>query len=808
MGAIWQDVRFGFRMLLKNPGFTALAVLALALGIGANTAVFSVAIAFLTKPVSFPNLDRLVVVLNVTPGQTDTDAVSPADYLDWKRQSVSFEDMTTMENAGLNLTGNGDPERMRGELVPSNFFSVLGASPALGRPFLPEEEQPGRDQEAILSNGLWRRRFASDPGIIGKVVTFNGKTYTVVGVMGDDFNFPASAQVWLPLAMSDQKRSVRGDHSLAPIARLKSGVSLRQAQAEMFTIEGRLQRQFPQTDQGWSVKVMPVGVFVSGEISVAYCRMLIGAVIFVLLIACANVANLLFARSAGRQREMAVRRALGATRLRIVRQLLTESLLLAGAGACVGLLAGVWSIGVIRSYMPPEVERFLPMWKHVRLEKDVFLYTVFVAVMAGIISGLAPAFQTSKPEIYEELKEGGRSSTSGHARQRLRSIFVIAEVALSLILMVGAGLMAKGVRALLSANPNLEPEKDLTMRISLPESRYKTPQQQSAFYEQVLRRFETIPGVESAAIASVVPFGNGGESDVISIQGRPAQPSEYRVANIESVNPDYFRMMKIPLREGRLLAGSDSTEQPLVAVVDQNLARRYFPGENPIGKFIKLGAEDSKSPWVKIVGIVGDIKYEPYERLDTPALYRPYQQYPQNLAYLAIRTKSDPTSFGAAARSQIAGVDPEQPVFDVTPLQAVISNRVIGVSYVAVILGVMGILALVLASIGVYGVMAYSVTERTHEIGVRLTLGAQQRDILRLVLTRGILLTGIGLLIGLPSSIALAQLMANLLYGVSAADVITFSGTTFLLCGITLLACYIPARHAMRVDPMVALRYE
>src|SRR5271168_1185196 len=807
---LWQDVRGGFRVLVKSPGVTGLAVLALALGIGANTAVFSVAIAVLQKPVSLPNAERLVAVMNLAPRETtEWSEVSPADYLDWKAQNQSFEAMTVMEGTPLNLTAQkGEPERLHGNLVPANFFEVLGAGPAMGRPFLAEEEQAGHDQEAILSYGLWQRRFAADREILGKVAIFNNKKHTIVGVTGKEFDFPQDSQALLPLTLGNEEKSNRSNHYLEPIARLKPGVSVRDAQAEMFTILGRIQQQFPMEEKEWSVWVMPLNVFVTGTITDAYCRMLIGAVVLLMAIACANVANLLFARSASRQREMAVRRAMGASRLRIVRQLLIESLLLAGAGACLGLVLGQWGIGLLRVYMPPEIEAHLSYWKHVRLEPDVFLYSVGVAFLAGIVAGLAPAFQSSKADVNEELKEGGRANTGGRARQRLRSVFVVAEVALSLVLLIGAGLMSKGSRNLMEAHQDLNPENVLTMRISLPESKYKTATQQAAFYEQVLRQLASIPGVQSSAVAVNVPFGNGEDPEVISIQGRPAQAGEYRLTHVQSIHPDFLPMMKIPLREGRLLSEEDGPEQPRVAVISQKLAQKFFPGENPLEKSFKIGGESSTNPWVKIVGIVGDTHYQPWNKDESPYFYLPYRQSPPRLATLALRTQGEATAFASAARSKIALVDPDQPVFAVSSLQTVISNQLLGLSYVAVMLAAVGIIALVLASIGVYGVMAYSVTERTHEIGVRVALGAQQGGVLRLVLRHGIVMTAIGLLIGLPLSVGLAQMLANLIYGVSNADFATFGGVTVLMCGITLLACYLPARRATRVHPLVALRYE
>jgi putative ABC transport system permease protein len=796
-------------MLLKSPGFSALAVAALALGIGANTAIFSVAIAFLKKPIAVPHRDRVVLVMNLAP-QVDQDwnTVAPADYFDWKNQTQSFEKMGAFKWADANLTGTGDPEKIQACLFSSNLLDVLEQSPVMGRGFLPSEETIGHDKVAILSYGLWQRRFGSDSHIVGKIAMLDGVSYTIIGVMSKEFNFPASAQIWLPMALRDKDQTVRSDHYLYPVARLKPGVSLRQAQAEMGTITNRIRQQFPREEEGWSVRVMPLDVFVSGVLADEYCEMLIVAVILVLLIACANVSNLLFARSVARQKEIALRRALGASRVRVVRQLLTESVLLAAAGAIIGLGLGYWAIGVIHYYMPPEVEKYLPMWKHVRLEQDVFWYTVAVALVAGLISGLAPAFQSSRADVQEELKEGGRGTTAGRGRQRLRSIFVVAEVSLSLILLVGAGLMSKGVGSLLVATQNLKSEKVLTMRANLPDAKYKTPQQQMQFFAQTLREFETIPGVSLATVSTMVPFGDGGDSDDISIEGRPLQLSEFRFANIVTANPDYFRLMKIPLRSGRLFSPSDGIDNPKVAVVSERFVEKYLHNENPLGKMIKRGKEDSKAALVQIIGVVGDIKYDPFERNEAPYVYFSFLQTPQSYSYMAFRTEGDPGSLVAAVRSRIAAVDPDQPIYDVMPLARVISNQVRGLSYVAVLLSALGCIALVLASIGVYGVMAYSVSERTHEIGVRMALGAGKKEILRVVLKRGILMTFIGLAIGLPLSIGLARLLAGLVFGVSAMDLSTFVFITALLCAITTVACYIPARRAMSVDPMVALRYE
>jgi putative ABC transport system permease protein len=804
-----QDVRYGLRILLRKPGFTTLAVLALALGIGANTAVFSVAMAFLRKPIALPGLDRLATVLSLAPQETvNWSPVSPADYLDWKAQSHSFEKVAAWKVNDVNLTGTGQPEKLVAGFVSANFFDTVGVMPASGRPFRAEEEQPGQDQEAILSYGLWERRFAGDPAVIGRTMLLDGKRYDIVGVAGPEFTFPVGVEILLPLALKPEEQTLRSERNLIPTVRLKAGVSLADVRAEMSIIEGRIAKQYPQTDANWSVKVLPLGTFVSGEQTNQYCLMLVGAVIFVMLIACANVANLLLARAASRHKEIALRQALGAGRFRIVRQLLTESVLLAILGAVFGLLFGQIGIGLLRYYMPPDVEKYLPMWKHVQLESDVFWYTVAVALLAGVISGLAPAFQTARSDIHDALKEGGRGNSEGRDRQRLRTIFVVAEVALSLILLVGAGLMSKGVRTLLVVNKNLEPQSILTMHVSLPESKYKTVQQQAAFFDQALPKLKSIPGVQAALVVTEVPYGGEEVDNSVSIQGRVARPGEFRNANVENVNPDYFRALHIPLREGRLLQESDSLDRPLVAVVSQSFVQHFFPGEDPVGKFIKTGGDDSNSPWAKIVGVVGDIKYGVYENQTAPPIYFSYRQSPQAYTYLAIRSERDPTAFAAAVRSEVATIDPDLPISEFFTLQRVFSDQVLGLSYVAVMLTVMGVVALVLAAVGVYGVMAYSVAERTQEIGVRVAMGAQPRDVLRLIMSRGIMITSVGLFIGLPLAWGLAQLMASLIYGVSSSDMTTFGGITVLMCAITLLACYMPTRKAMSVDPIIALRHE
>jgi putative ABC transport system permease protein len=626
--------------------------------------------------------------------------------------------------------------------------------------------------------------------------------------MGKDVDFPPSAQLWVPLAMDAKEKAIRNSHYVSPLARLNPGVSMAEAQAEMRTIQGRIQEAFPQTEKGWIARVVPLRNFAAGEYSRQYSILLWWAVLFVLLIACANVANLQLARSTARQKEFAVRAALGAGRWRVVRQLLTESVLLSLAGAGIGLVLAEWGIDLILSHMPPEVARYIPAWKHIGLDREAFAYSLGIALLAGLVSGIAPAFQSSKLDLNEELKEGGRSSTAGRARHRLRNAFVVAEVALSLILLMGAGLMVKGVRSLINLNQNFAPESVLTMRIQLPESKYKDPPARVRFYEQALQQLEAVPRIKSAAVVTRVPFGDGGLTDDFTVEGKPTKPGELHSAHFESISSNYFRLMNIPLLRGREFTDQDAADSTPAAVISENLARRYWPGENPLGKKLKRGLEDSKNPWATVVGVVGEIKYDPWDRADFPVLYLPFRQAPHSYSYVTIRTEGDPTSFIAAVRSRIASVDPDQPIFDIFTLEKVIRNQILGLSYVAVMLTVTGVIALVLAAVGVYGVMAYAVTERTHEIGVRIALGARPRDVVRLVLTRGVFITAVGVAIGLPISVLLARLLASLLFGVAATDLATFFDITLLLSAIALLACYIPARRAMLVDPMIALRYE
>ncbi len=812
MDTLLQDIRFGVRMLWKQRGATLVGVLALALGIGANTAIFSVADAFLNKPVSFPEMKSLVMLMERAPGETMFwNSVSPANYFDWKEQARSFEEFAVGTWDESNLTGGTTPERVLGASVSANFFSVLRVQAALGRTFLAGEDTAGHDQVVILSDALWRRSFGGDPSVLGRTIRLEGRPHTVIGVMSKDFNFPRPSDFWTPLAFDQALRTRRDNRMLFPMARLKPGVTLDEAQAEMSAIESRLAAAYPEVNRGWSSWVMPIDRFLVGTLTRQYTLLLIGAVAFVLLIACANVANLQFARITGRQRELAVRAALGASRSRVVRQLLTESVLLSLAGALLGLPLAGWGIELILFYMPPDVGRFVAGWEQIRLDYRALAFTFAIALAAGLLAGLAPALMQSRLHVSEALKEGGRGSTAGRHRHRMRSVLVVSEIALALVLLIGAGLLAKGFRGLLNVHRHSSPESLLTFYVNLPGIRYGELSARRSFYQQAHDRIRTLPGVQSTAVMSHVPYSQGGGASTnrFSIEGRAADDrTSFRSALVQTVSPDYFGLMQVPVVEGREFTAQDDSGTAPVAIVSENLARRFFPGENPIGKRIKVGVESSDDPWMTVIGVAGDVRYTWINHDPVPTLYRPSLQFPRFYAAFVVRTAGSPASLVPMIRAQFQALDPELPIFEAKSLDRVISESLTGIGYVAAMMIVAGVIAFVLAAVGIYGVMAFAVGERTHEFGVRMALGAQTRDILALVLRNGALLTLLGFLIGLPIAFVLARALAGLLYGVRIADVTAFLVLPLLLGAVAFLACYIPGRRATRVDPVKALRWE
>jgi putative ABC transport system permease protein len=812
MGTIWQDIRYGVRMLVKHRLTTLVCVVALALGIGANTAMFSVAEAFLLHPVPFDHSDRIVALADSRPEQNvDMNSVAPATYFEWRNQAHSFEQMGAYSWDSINLTGDREPEKVQGFAVSPDFFDLLSVRPKLGRTFLPEEQQPGKDQEIILSFGLWERRYASDPNILGKKLKVDGKTFEIIGVMGRGFDYPKPAEAWVPLSFDVKSRAARDVRSLWVLARLKPDVSIAQAAAEMHTITARQAEAFPETYKGWNLRVMTIGDFYTGDLTRQYTFLLLGAVGFVLLIACADVANVQFARVTGRQKELAVRTAMGASRSRIIRQLLTESVLLSLAGAALGLVFAMWWVYLIVNHMPPDVARFIAGWNTISLDMNAFLFTLAVAIASGILSGIAPSWLHSQTNISETLKESGRGGSAGPARHRLRSVLVVAEIALALVLLVGAGLLVKGFRALLSVHENYHPESVLTLTLSLPDEQYAQKPGRAAFHEQVLQRLALIPRVASAALATSVPYANGGGANlnIFTIEGRaPQARGEMNSSIVETISPNYFRLMNIGLRDGRELSNSDSDGTLPVADISRILATRYFPGQNPLGKKIKIGKADAGSPWMTIVGIVDDVHYSWINKQELPTIYRTYRQSPPFYTSLVLRTEGDPLNVIQQVRSQVAAVDPNLPLFDVKPFDKVITDSIVGIAYVAAMMAILGLIAVVLAAVGIYGVMSYSVGERTHEIGVRMAMGATGKDVQRLILGNGLFLTILGMAIGLPLALGLAYGLSSLLFGVKVADPFAFVGLPLLLAAVATVACYLPARRAVRLDPITALRYE
>ena len=818
MEAIWQDVRFGFRMLMKHRLASLVCVVALALGIGANAAIFSMAEAFLLHPVAFENGNRMVALVDGHSagsgagfGPQDFVPIAPATYFDWKKEAHSFDQITAYAWDEVNLTGDREPQKLQAFHVAANFFETIGVKPLMGRGFLPEEEEAGKEQEIILGHALWEQRYASDPNILGKNVKVDGKSFTVVGVMAKGFDYPMPAEAWLPLYFDVKERARRDNRWLWVLGRLTPGVSFAEGKAEMEAIAQRQTEAYPDTNRAFVLRPMELRQFVTGDLTRQYMVLLMGAVAFVLLIACANVANVQFARVTGRVGEFAIRTALGGSRWRVVRQLLVESILLSLGGAALGLLLAQWDIDMILAHMPPDVAKFVAGWKTIRLDSGAFLFALLISVASGVLSGIAPSLLSSRTNVAGTLKEGGRGSTLGRGRHRLRAALVIGEVSLALVLLVGAGLLVRSFQGLLSVNESYTPETLLIMNMTLPETQYGKAPERLNFHEQVQQRLAAIPGVQSVGLATHVPYADGGgiSTQGFSIEGRPAtRRDESRDSIVETTSPSYFTEMNIGLRDGRFLTDADGAESPRVAVVSASLVRRYFDGENPLGKHIKVGKEDSDNPWMTVVGVVSDLHYSWIVKEDVPTIYRPYRQSPPIYTTLVLRTSGDPMKFVSAAREQIAGIDPNLPMYNIKSMDKAITESIVGIAYVAVMMAVLGVIALLLASVGVFGVMSYSVSERTHEIGIRMSQGAQTGDIVSLVLRGGMFMTLLGLAIGLPIAFFLAQTMSALLFNVKAADPIAFVVLPLLLAGVSAVACYLPARRAAQLDPLRALRHE
>ncbi len=806
-----QDIRYGFRMLIKRPSFTIIVVLTMALGIAANTTIFSAVDAVLLNPLPYQDPDRLVAVWETNkklgPEMWDRNEVAMGNFRDFRSRNQVFEQLGSLFTADVTLTGVGEPERIRSCVVTTNLFQVLGVQPMIGRSFLPEEEKPGSGRVVILSHAAWERLLGSDRNLTNKSVTLNGNPVAVIGVMPPNFElqFPTYIRVdiWLPLRI-DPANVDRNNHFLYALARLKPGVSRDQAQSEMNLIATQLQQQYPETNAQKAVNIVPLRKQLVGKVE-SYLYLLFGAVGFVLLIACANVAGLLLARVTARHKEVAVRIALGASRWRIIRQLLTESIILSALSGLLGLLFAYAGIKLLVALTPPDVPRLHEIGLHV----PVFLWTLAISIFTGVLFGLAPALQASRPDLNDALKKSAGRNQGGFQRGGLRNPLIVAEVALALLLSVGAGLMIKSFMRLQQVSPGFEPNNLLTMNISLPRQKYKEPQQANAFFDQVAEHIKTVPGVKSVGGTDPLPFSNSNATTSFFIEGAPAVPLADRPEVGErAVTPAYFETMGIPVLKGRSFTAQDRDNTQHVIVVNEALASRYWPNQDVMGKRLGFEKDPSKQSWREIVGVVGNVKHFGLDAEAKPEVYFPYQQYPRNFMTVVVRTSSDPVSMIPAIRSQVFATDKDQPVFDIMTMDQRLAKSVASSRFVMLLLGAFSVLALGLAAVGLYGAMSYLVNQRTQELGLRMALGASRTDVFKLVVGKGMRLALIGIAIGLVASLALTRVMRSLLFEVTPTDVLTFVIVPVVLLTVTLLACYIPARRATNVDPLTSLRYE
>jgi predicted permease len=812
MNSLIQDVRYAVRSLLKRPAFTLVAVITLALGIGASTAIFSVVHAVLLRSLPYSSADQLVMVwedAHQTGGRVD-NVINLGNFFDWKEQSHTFEDMAAFFDISAKLTGDGDPEEVPSQIATPNLFSVLGVNPIMGRTFSPDDGKPNQPDVVVLSYALWQRRFGGDEHVIGRHLTMNNRDHTVIGVLPRDFTLHIAktsmsskpAEIFRPWQVSNELRQRHGRFAMA-VGRLKPGVTLPEAQAEMNTIAARLEKEYPDFDTRVGISLVPLRTQFSGEIRKALL-ILLGAVGFVLLIACANVANLLLARGVSRQKEFGVRAALGAGRARIVRQLLTESLILAVLGGGIGLLLAWQGTYFFVSLSPPEL--FGPT--QVAMSVPVLFFTMGISLLTGIIFGLVPAFEATRFELHESLKEGGKNIGGGARSHRLRGAFVAAEIALAFVLLVGAGLLIKSFHHLQSVDPGFEANNLLTMTVNLPAWKYDTDGKTINFFKQAVDQLKTLPDVEAVGAINTLPFNGPHSGTSFEIEGRPKPlPGQHLSTGICVTDVNYFNAMKIPLTRGRLFTEQEATEERHVVIVNETFVRKNFPGEDPLGKRVTINMKDENAP-TEIIGVVADTKHLALNGESEAMAYWPHPELVYHSMTLVIRTRGEATNLAAGARNIIHTLDPQQPIGEVTTMDRLLSKSIASSRFNTVLLMVFALVALVLAAVGTYGVMSYAVTQRTHEFGIRMALGAGAADVLGLVLRRGMTLALVGLLFGVAGAFALTRLMTTLLFEVKPTDAITFAVVSLSLIVVALLACYIPARRATKISPLVALRYE
>jgi putative ABC transport system permease protein len=811
MDQLIKDIRFGARMLLKSPVVTIVAIVALTLGIGANTAIFSVVNAVLLRTFPYADPEQLVLVWEKRQGgRTDQNVISLANFSDWREQNQVFSDMAVFFDRALNLTSDGEPEEVPGQFGTTNIFSVLGTNPLLGRTFVADDARDNAPSVVVIGYGLWQRRFGGDSNIVGRQITLNNRPNTIVGVMPAGFgwhiqrgNQPSKpADIWMPFQITNDMRIRRGRFA-SSVARLKPGVTIEQAKREMDTIGARLAQQYPDFNTTWGVNVVPLRTQFTGEIR-RPLLILLGAVGFVLLIACANVANLLLARASSRRKEIAVRAGLGASRWRIARQLLTESVLLSLIGGGLGVLVAWWGTKALVALSPPALIDL----KGVRVSWTVLGFTAGLSLLTGIIFGLAPALEATRFDLQGSLKEGGKNVGGTAGGSHLRNAFVVTQVALALVLLVGAGLLVKSFNRLQSVDPGFNSQNLLTMRVSLPSAKYDTEQKRIDFFQQAITQMRSLPGVVSVGAINTAPFTGLYSGTTVEIAGAPKLPPEQELkTGVCVTDADYFQTMQIPLKRGRLYTQQETTEMRNVVVVNETFVNKNLGGADPIGKRVVIYMKQENVP-TEIIGVVADHKHLGLDLPIEPMAYWPHAELPFGGMTLMLRTTSDPGAVASAARGVIRAIDPLQPIGEVSTMESLLSVSVARARFSAFLLTVFSVVALVMAAVGIYGVMSYTVLQRTHEIGVRMALGAQPRDVLRLVVTKGIVLGVIGVVAGLAASFGLTRLLATLLFEVKATDRTTFAAVSAGLFLITLLACYVPARRATKVDPLKALRYE
>jgi putative ABC transport system permease protein len=801
-----RDVKYAARQLLKSPGFTVTAVITLALGVGINTAMFSSMDAVVLRPLAVPDLDRVMTIAERSNRGVDLP-VALANYEDWVRETRSFESLAVRTGADMSLTGAGDAEHVNAVITSANFFTVLRSQAQLGRVFTEEDCQPGRDGVALLSYGFWERRFAKAPAVLGQTVELDQRTYTIVGVLPKKMQYPSLADVYLPFAPTLKQMADRASHDYFVIGRLRDGVDQREAQAELQTLGSHLAEAYPATNKDWTVRVEPLLDGINGELTPLYYRLVLGATLFVLLVVCANVANLQLARGVARRPEIAMRTALGARRWHIVRQLLTENVLLALIGTAGGIAVGWLYLHIILITMPARVARYMSGWSNTSLNGRTLAFSLLLAAGGGIAAGIAPALGALRVNVADQLKAGSRGTVGG-GRTRLRSAFAVAQIGLAVALVIGAALMSKGMFSLLRLADQYQPNKALVFDVALPTARYDTPQKRSEWYRDSLARLRAVPGVTQAEVTTALPYSDSGWLADFTIENRPAMPGKLQSALRLPVSMGYFDALHIRIVDGRGFAQSDSLESTPVAIVSERFVAQYFAGQNPLGHRIRIGGTDGKEPWVTIVGVAQETGYSMWDQTPPAAVYLSVNQAPPERTVFLVTTEGNPMALAPAARKALAGIDPLLPLDNVETWERSIREDLTGLIYDAALLALDGLFALLLAVIGIFGVMSDLVGERTREIGVRLAMGAQRADVMRIILERASRLTGVGIVTGLGLAFVLAHLVANLLRGVRPDDPMVFMAITVAIAAGALGSSWIPARRATRVDPMQALRTE